>query len=285
MTIANEQNGTIEYGYDQRGLLASIKYPSTNYAIYAHDALGRVTTVSYPDTNTAIASYDYLGGRIIGKTFTNADLKYEASVDALGRIGSETIKTISTPVNTLKTTTYGYATHTNRLSARNSVNFGYDTLGKLTSEDTSSYTSDLLGNPTNAGSSGYVYTKDKEDRITEVKNAQSAALADYTYDVAGRRAKKTINNVDTNFVYNLNGAILSEISTGSPTREYVYGAAGEAIYTQTSQAGSGRYLLTDFRNSVIAKTNFDGSLTIIDYNAWGEPTVAQGGNLEGLSVL
>ena len=84
-------------------------------------------------------------------------------------------------------------------------------------------------------------------------------------------------------MYSLDGAVLSEIS-GSTARDYVYGAAGEVIYMHTS-GGSGRYLVTDFRNSVIAKINSDGTLTQIDYNAWGEPTVSQGGDLEGLSVL
>ncbi len=251
---------------------------------YICDALGRVTEVSYPDTNTTIASYDYLGNRIIGKTFANANLKYEVASDSLGRITAETIKKIS-PEDTLKTNSYTYAANTNRLGSRNGLSYTYNNLAQLVGAGTSAYTFDTLGNPTNAQANGYSYLKNKEDRITEVKDAQNTVLADYQYDAAGRRAKKTVNSVDTSFVYGLNGAVLSEIS-GSTAREYVYGAAGEVIYMHSSAGnGSGRYLVTDFKNSVIAKRNSDGTLTQIDYNAWGEPTVSQGGSLEGLSVL
>ncbi len=42
---------------------------------------------------------------------------------------------------------------------------------------------------------------------------------------------------------------------------------------------------TDFRNSVIGKVNFDGSVDKITYNAWGTPSIAAGADLEGLSIL
>jgi len=48
---------------------------------------------------------------------------------------------------------------------------------------------------------------------------------------------------------------------------------------------NGRYLLTDFRNSVIGKVNLDGSVDEISYDAWGTPSIAVGADLEGLSIL
>ena len=48
---------------------------------------------------------------------------------------------------------------------------------------------------------------------------------------------------------------------------------------------NGRYLLTDYRNSVVGKINLDGSVDEISYNAWGIPAVAQNTDLEGLSIL
>ncbi len=48
---------------------------------------------------------------------------------------------------------------------------------------------------------------------------------------------------------------------------------------------NGRYLLTDFHGSVVGEVDLDGNITQIDYNAWGEPIVSQGGDIEGLSIL
>ena len=48
---------------------------------------------------------------------------------------------------------------------------------------------------------------------------------------------------------------------------------------------NGRYLLTDFRNSVIGKVNLDGSVDEVSYTAFGEPIISQGTDLEGLSIL
>lgn len=46
-----------------------------------------------------------------------------------------------------------------------------------------------------------------------------------------------------------------------------------------------RFILTDFRNSVVGKVNFGGSVDEIAYTAFGELVVSQGTNLEGLAIL
>ena len=46
---------------------------------------------------------------------------------------------------------------------------------------------------------------------------------------------------------------------------------------------NGRYILTDFRNSVIGVVGLDGSVTKIGYSAFGTPSYT--GDLDGLSVL
>ncbi|AQQ70728.1 hypothetical protein SMSP2_01089 [Limihaloglobus sulfuriphilus] len=61
--------------------------------------------------------------------------------------------------------------------------------------------------------------------------------------------------------------------------EWVPVIADEVFYSQRS------YLLTDSRGSVIAKTNDVGGIDEIIYDAWGNASVAQGVDLQGLSVL
>lgn len=282
----------------------------------------------------------YLGNTIINKTMANVDIEYEVTVDTLGRITGETFSDISTTQSFI-TNSYGYTNHTYRLDERNTIDYGFDTLGRVTSEDSTSYTCDILGNPTNASDDGLTYGLDNEDRIVDVDDG-SGIFAEYEYDRLGRRSKKTVDSVDMNFVYDIFGNIIAEYEDGNWSRDYVYGATGEAVYMRFPQttamndglenfvsfidawlcypdctteqlvwdanddsqvnlidwaaaadandfAGAfmtnGRYLLTDFRNSVIGKVNLDGSVDEIFYNAWGTPYVAQGTDLERLSVF
>jgi RHS repeat-associated protein len=324
----------INYGYDSRGLLKTIQYPDDKIITYQRDALGRVETVSY-DGQT-IAQYYYLGGKVIKKTI--GGIEYTANIDSLGRIESEGYGGL--------TFDYGYLTHTDRLTARNTVDYGYDTLGRVDSEESTSYYCDLLGNPTNAGNDGLTYTMDNEDRITEVADG-STAVAYYSYDRTGRRISKTVDEVKTYFAYDKFGNVIAEyIRDGNETvwqKDYVYGANGELIYMQlpgipASSSGedlddfidfcnswlcapycdsndlvwdydnnnninfidwayhsadmndvvitpyqiNGKYILTDFHNSVVGIS--DGSSIVeIAYNAWGVPSYT--GDLDGLNIL
>jgi RHS repeat-associated protein len=61
--------------------------------------------------------------------------------------------------------------------------------------------------------------------------------------------------------------------------EWVPVIADEVFYSQRS------YLLTDYKGSVIAKTNDTGGIDEILYDAWGNASVAQGVDLQGLSIL
>lgn len=332
----NDFSSSVAYTYDQRGLLTSLTYPNEKTVVYKRDALGRVESVSYEDKT--LVEYGYLGDRIISKTMANANIEYTAAVDTLGRITGETFSEIPTSQSFIANS-YGYTSHSNRLDERNGIDYGFDTLGRVTGEDAMSYTCDILGNPTNAVDDGLTYGLDNEERIQQVSDALGV-LGTYEYDRLGRRAKKTADGVDTNFVYDFFGNVIAEYSGGNWSRDYIYGGMGEVVYMrfpQTSEmndaldnfvnfvdawlcypdctqddlqwdsnadnqinlidwvadandfAGAfvtnGRYLLTDFRNSVIGKVNLDGSVDEISYNAWGTPYVMQGTDIEGLSIL
>lgn len=331
-------SSSVSYTYDQRGLLTSITYPNEKIVVYTRDALGRVESVHYE--GRTLVEYGYLGDTVISKTMPGADIEYAAAVDTLGRITGETFSDISTSQSVIANS-YGYTNHSNRLDERNGIDYGFDTLGRVTGEDATPYTCDILGNPTNAVDDGLTYGLDNEDRIEQVSDALGL-LGAYKYDRLGRRAKKTVNGVDTNFVYDLFGNVIAEYTDGNWSRDYIYGAMGEVVYMrfpQTSEMNNaldnfvgfidawlcypgctqddlqwdsnaddqinlidwaaavnandfpgafltnGRYLLTDFHNSVIGKVNLDGSVDEISYNAWGTPYVTQGVDLEGLSIF
>lgn len=271
---------------------------------------------------------------------TDADIDYTVTVDALGRITGETFSDISTSTSFM-TNSYDYTSYSNRLDERNGIDYGFDTLGRAISEDSTSYTCDILGNPTNAADDGLTYGLDNEERVIQVSDT-GGTIANYEYDRLGRRTKKTVDDVDTNFVYDLYGNVIAEYTDGQWSHDYVYGAMGEVVYMQFPRttemndalenfiafaeawlcdpnctqddllwdtndddqinlidwaaavdandfAGAftvnGRYLLTDFRNSVIGKVNLDSSVDEIAYTAFGEPVISQGTDLEGLSIL
>ncbi len=327
-------SSSISYDYDQMGLLTSIYYPSERTAVYTRDALGRVESVSF--NGKTIVEYDYLGDTVISKRMSDVDIKYTAAIDGLGRITGETYSNISDSKGFLSNS-YGYTGHSSRLDERNSVDYGFDTLGRVISEDANSYTCDILGNPTNTGEDNFSYTLDNEDRVIDVNDGNDI-IAEYEYDWLGRRIKKTVESVETRFVYDIIGNVIAEYENGSWACDYVYGAKSEPVYMQIPQTTSmnaamekfisfvdswlcnpycsandlqwdydeddqidfidyaaevnsftgaftvnGRYLLTDFRKSVIGKVNLDGSVEEASYNAWGIPSYT--GDLEGLAIL
>jgi len=340
-TETGDFSSSVSYGYDQRGQIISITYPNDTTVNYTRDAMGRVETVSYDDM--VIAEYGWLGDKVVKKTMTDADIELDVTIDALDRVTGETFSNISDSTS-LITNSYDYTSYSSRLDERNTVDYGFDTLGKLTTEDAVSYTSDILGNPTNATDDDFTYTTDDEDRVTKVED-DTVTLGEYDYDRLGRRSKKTVNSVDTYYVYDIMGNVIAEYEktgTGDAewTRDYVYGATGEAVYMKFPQTTTtnteldnfiafaeawlcepncttadldwdiddsnnidlvdfalsaldfddgftinGRYLMADFRNSVIGKVNLDGSVDEIGYDAWGTPSVDAGADLEGLSIL
>jgi len=193
--------------------------------------MGRVETVSYDDM--VIAEYGWLGDKVVKKTMTDADIKLDVTIDTLGRVTGETFSNISDSTS-LITNSYDYTSYSNRLDTRNTVDYSFDTLGKLSAEDAVSYTSDILGNPTNATDDGFTYTTDDEDRVTKVED-DTVTLGEYEYDKLGRRSSKTVGDTTTNFVYDISGNIIAEYEDETWVRDYIYGANGEAIYMKLPQ--------------------------------------------------
>ncbi|AQQ71677.1 hypothetical protein SMSP2_02054 [Limihaloglobus sulfuriphilus] len=109
------------------------------------------------------------------------------------------------------------------------------------SRDGAAYSYDYLGNPTNAADDGLFYGVNAENRVVDVDDS-SGDVAGYTYDMLGRRIKKTVGSLTTWFVYDKMGGVIAEyeqIGTGSITwaRDYVYGASGELVCCNYPQRG------------------------------------------------
>ncbi|HRT52268.1 MAG TPA: RHS repeat-associated core domain-containing protein [Anaerohalosphaeraceae bacterium] len=268
-------SSSVAYTYDQRGLLASITYPNGKTVVYVRDALGRVESVSYE--GKTLVEYGYLGDTVISRTLAN--IEYAAAVDTLGRVTGETFTAISTGTPFM-THSYDYTGHSYRLDERNGIDYTFDGLGKLTAEDSTSYTSDILGNPTNAVDDGLTYGLDNEDRIVDVDDG-GGVFAEYGYDRLGRRAKKAVDGIDTNFVYDLFGNVIAEYEDGSWSRDYIYGAVGEVVYMRSPQTSEMNDALANFidfaeawlcypyctQDELLWDVNADDQINLIDWAA------------------
>ena len=106
-------------------------------------------------------------------------------IDALGRVTTESFYESgeSTAFNSI---VYSYNGNSRQLASRDSADYSYDGLNKLTAEDATLYASDILGNPTNAADDGLAYLLDDERRVVEVKDGMNTVAA-YDYDRFGRR--------------------------------------------------------------------------------------------------
>ncbi len=254
---------SVSYGYDQRGLLKNIYYPEEKLVTYTRDALGRITSVSYNGNQVIV--YYWLGDKVIGKVFNN-NISYTANIDALGRVDAERYGNM--------TFDYAYSNHTSRLTDRNTADYGYDTLGRVTSEDATSYTCDILGNPTNATEDNLIYTLDNENRVTDV-NDGLGVFATYKYDRLGRRTSKTVNSNTTFFAYDKSGNIITEYAKDGNDldwiHDYVYGANGELIYMQlegipASSSGADLDDFIDFCMAWLCAPYCDSNDLIWDYD-------------------
>ena len=270
-------SSSVDYTYDQRGLLASITYPNGKTVVYARDALGRVESVCYE--GATLVEYGYLGDTVISRAMPDADVEYTAMVDTLGRVTGEAFGRVSTGQDFM-TNSYGYTGHSGRLDERNNIDYTFDGLGKLTAEDSTSYTSDILGNPTNAVDDGLTYGLDNEDRIVDVDDG-GGVFAEHGYDRLGRRAKKAVDGIDTNFVYDLFGNVIAEYEDGSWSRDYIYGAVGEVVYMRSPQTSEMNDALANFidfaeawlcypyctQDELLWDVNADDQINLIDWAA------------------
>jgi RHS repeat-associated protein len=97
----------------------------------------------------------------------------------------------------------------------------------------SGVTYDAAGNVINDGSNALVY--DAENRVTSASNSTSGTSA-YVYDAFGRRVRKTTAAGSVDFLYDLNGHEITEVSsTGSWNRGEIYaGARHVATYAYST---------------------------------------------------
>ena len=251
MTVAGQPG--VAYTYDDAGRLTKI-VQGTAVVGFSYDAASRRTGMTLPNGIGAAYTYNdahQLASIIYAKPDASllGDLIY--SYDANGqRTGvSGTLAKVDLPT-TLTSATYGSA-------------------NRLTNWDGMAITYDANGNITNDGQR--TYTWDAKNRLVAISGG---ATASFQYDAFGRRIAKTINGVQTGFLYDGINPV-QELSGATPNANLLTGLGIDEVFTRTDNSGV-RNLVADALGNTVALTDATGNVkSQYSYEPFGK-TLASG---------
>jgi RHS repeat-associated protein len=139
---------------------------------------------------------------------------------------------------------------------------------ELTTWGSGSLTYDAGGNLISDGVNTYMW-----DARNQLASISGASPASFQYDAFGRRAKKTVSGVTTEFLYDGVNPV-QELSGGTPTANLLAGLAIDEYFTRTDAAGT-RTLLADGLGSTLALLDSAGAVqTEYTYEPFGKVAVA-----------
>ena len=203
--------------YDARLRLASIA-DGSNYSLTIPSSGG------YAPNSDILAANDSV----------NANSVY--AYDDFNRLTCSNLATNGTcasPTSGTATYTYDYDRYSNRWHQNGPYSMQLSFSGNNNRMDSHSY--DAAGNLSNDGSHNYFY--DAENRIIQVDGTLgtcSSATACYIYNALGRRVRKTTGSTSVDYLYDLGGQEITELSSaGAWNRGEVY-AAGRHLATYNS---------------------------------------------------
>lgn len=180
-------NATVEYGYDARDNVRTIKDPDGLTTTYTYDALGNRTGLASPDTGQTVATFD-LAGNMTTQT-DNRGISATYVYDALNRpvqasyptsALNETLHYDESDAVTGCTGSFALGRPTRILDSSGTTTLCYDRHGNVTRK-THSQSGVTL-------SATFAYTA--ADRIAAI-TYPGGGIADYAYDAAGRISQLT----------------------------------------------------------------------------------------------
>ena len=236
-------NGTT-YEYDKLNRLTSVTFSgkTINYT-YRNDS--QLSTVAYPNGMTTSFEYDEVG-RLTSKqtTLSNGTIvaSYEYELDNVGNILEQT-----------SVEPYGDINLTSE-----DVSYDYNDANRITQAGNISFEFDANGNTTRRGNEAYSW--DKLDRLT------TAGSTEITYDPLGLIASYG------NITFTTDPLGMGNVTGDSEGNRYIYGNGLEARIKN----GKVSYYVTDFRGSVVAIVDENGTITHkYQYDEFGKVTQKQ----------
>jgi len=306
----NGASQEVDYGYDLVGNLTSIKYPGqTSALLRTYDTVNRLASVK-----------DWLGHQT---TLTyDADSNLQTELYANGVTGTLGYDNVDRPTSIVYTApggtqllNLGYGRYgMGQVKSENSVGYGYDTLERLVSGGTTTFSEDpandltqiapaggvtstlaydaanQLSTLTRSNNTSLTFSYDSDGNRVQSKT-QSGTTTSYTYDEANRltgyagsttyayngdglRMSKTASRKTTAFAWDTAESLPLQLTDA--TTNYVYGPGGVPL-EQVTSSGSVQYFLVDQLGSTRALSN---SSAVVDqsysYDPYGNVTSSSG---------
>ena len=262
--------GTVSYTYDAAGRRTGMTVAGQPSVSYSYDAANRLTQITQ-GANTVSFTYDGAGRRT-SMILPNGILA-SYGYDAASQLTSLTYTKGMLLIGDL---TYTYDDAGRRVQMGGSLakanmpapmTAAYDAANRLTQFNARSLSYDNNGNLINDGLRNYAW--DAANRLTLLSGTANAT---FQYDPLGRRVAKTVNGVQTGFVYDGVNPV-QELSGATPTANLLTGGLDE-VFIRTDSSGAQNYLV-DALGSVLALTDATGALaTQYSYEPYGGTTAS-----------
>ena len=290
-SISNE-NGTLEYTYDNLNRLAYYRDYFGNVVSYKYDNVGNITQLVYPDNKmvtytyddnnrlktvtadwltTTIVTYDYRDDGLLSKETLANGIITTYQYDDAGRLIDKTIqKSDDLP---LQSWDYEWDLSGNITSETASENlfdtypsieiqeleYSYNDVNRIESisgEENITFDFDDDGNCIKKNNTTYAY--DKNDRLTQITGDFNAL---YEYDAFGIRRKAIRNGKESRYVLDMAGMEDVVMETDGNNNAQWYYIQGLGIVARISSDGNIQYYHHDFRGSTVAMTDANQNTT------------------------
>jgi len=259
-TQLESMGDTFTITYDTLGKRTSLAYPNGINTTYAYDEAHRLTNLLTKKASTTIDIYTYVYDKIGNrKTITDKTGTHNYTYDKIYQLTQATHPTIATeqftydPVGNRTGTTVDAA---NRLMADAAFTYTYDNNGSLTKKK----------NKSTGGTTQYFW--DYENRLKKVI-FPDATTAIFKYDPFGRRIRKNMKGVVTNYLYDGEDIVTEYNSTGAITAKYTHGPGIDEPLSD-KEGGLKYYYHADALGSVKRITDSSGSvIRKYTYNSYG----------------
>lgn len=258
-------NQTVGIDYDPAGRLQEITYPNTVSSVFDYDVRGRLNQLDHRRGGVGFSAFTYTRDAVSNITSVDEGTQLRAfQYDALQRVTAGGADGL--------TESYSYDLLGNRTTSHLSAAHSHDGINRLLEDDDFTYVFDADGNLTGkiekAGGATTTYVYNARNQLVRAE-LPGGGVAEYQYDVVGRRIGKTVDGQVTYFIYDGENILLETDAAGVVTARYDYGPGRDRPLVQSRGAQSFFYH-ADHRGSVRRIT--DGSGFVVNaysYDAYG----------------
>lgn len=242
---------------------------------YTFDVLGRMTSVTEDGAATPLADYTYdtLGRRTDLERRNGADTSY--AFDLANRltaldhtfVGSTALEHDYgyNAVSQVTSVTLSNDDYLWQPTDNGTINATVDEMNELDVYNANTITYDGNGNMTSDGSQTYIYNKSNQ----MIGAFVDATTISYLYDPAGRRVKKDVGGIVTEYLLDGAHEIVEYSGTGTILRRFIYGPGVDEPIAMV-EGGATTFYHQNHQGTVVAISDATGAVTQkYTYDAYG----------------